>query len=1778
VNHRLRSNSTRATAALTLGAFLLSACGGTSSKAPPAPPPRANALVVDADAKDGLDLRLSNGEKPGGAAQRAPVAPATSLDDASADKLLERAPAINAKATDKLAFALRPRTLAPPQTGTIVPGVFPPAPGAPGSLTPPVPVTADAGKALAVLRYQPEGQVSLVPQLTVTFSQPMLAVTSQDDAAKIQPVKLSPQPKGRWRWLGTKTIVFDPEVRFPQATTYQVEIPAGTTSATGNKLDKAVTFSFETPPPKLLSAWPGDGQPQRRDVPMIAFFDQEVDPAAVLATTRVTAGGGAVAIQLMTAQELAANKELQRQIDTAKANAQGERYVAFRASQPLPAASAISVQIGPKTPSKEGPNVTPEAQSFSFRTYSPLAIEEAECGWNGDCRPGMPFGIRFNNPIDAEAFDDAMVTVTPDVPGLRTMAQGNSIVLVGATAANTTYKVTARSTIPDEFGQTLGAERVFTWTVGPAVPTFYGPEGMIIADPAAKTPSLDVFTINYPQLKVTLRQVEPSDLPAFFAARSRMWDKDNPPTWPGKVVFDDKIATAPGQDKLVETHVDLAKALRGGRGHVLAMVEPFPWKERYDPPKVIAWVQATALGVSAHVDADTLVAMVTELADGKSAAGVKVELTAGGPSATTDDQGLARLPLPTSVAGDGHMLLATRGDDRALLTSYEYGLGYWTKRDPGTALRWYLTDDRRMYKPSEAFQLKGWLRLQDLRRGGDIGGLAGAITSVAYKAYDAQNNLFTEGTAPVTALGGFDLGFTLPGTPNLGGARLELTTSRGDRGTHYFQIQEFRTPEFEVSASASTGPHVIGGGGDVTVDAKYYAGGGLPGAPVSWSVTASPASFTPPNRSDYVFGEWTPWWGWHRWWDDDMGYRGGGYGGRGGGQASWSHEGKTDAVGSHVLHMDFISAKPARAMSVAAHATVMDVNRQAWTASTSLLVHPAELYVGLKAKKPYVEKGQPIELAVIGVDLDGKAAVGTAIEVKAVREETTWKKGAYVTEEKDPQACNVVAAEADGACVFQTPVGGTYKITATLRDKAGRANQTTMTVWVTGGDVVPQRDLKKEQVTIIPDKQAYAATDTAELMVQAPFFPAEALISWRRSGIVKTERVAVTSASFVTKVPLADAMIPGLTVQVDLVGAAPRTNDAGDIDLTLPKRPAYASGSITLAIPPRSRTLAVTVTPKATKVDPGEQTSFDVEVKDAAGAPVAGSEVALFVVDEAILAMTGADFADPVSTFYSGRSPDVADHYSRGWVKLARPAAAGLTGAAPGGVATATVTGGGRGGAKLAEGYADAMAAVDMPSPAAPAMAREEAADDAKPSDKAAQNAQPAKRSKQGNGNGAQPIAVRSDFNPLAAFSPTLATDAAGRATLPVKMPDNLTRYRVVAIAVAGDKQFGKGESAVTARLPLMVRPSPPRFLNFGDKFELPIVVQNQTDAAMTVDVAVRGTNLALPAGYGRRVTVPANDRVEVRVPAEAEMAGIARLQVVAVSGNAEDAAELALPVWTPATTEAFATYGVIDDAGSAAHRQPIALPGKVVTQFGGLQVSTSSTQLQALTDAMLYLVRYPYECAEQRSSRILAIAALRDVLTAFNVPDMPTPAELEKSVADDLDRLRALQNGDGGFPFWERGYESWPYLTVHVTNALVRAKAKGYAVPPPVLARAMAYLKDIESHYPHYYGPEIRRSISSYALYVRALDGDVDVAKAKEVLREAGGADKLSLESNGWLLGTMAGNAGAASDRDAIKKHLGNQVSETAGAANFTDQLQRRRPPAAAQRPPRRRASCSRP
>jgi hypothetical protein len=287
-----------APAVLAFAVLGVGACGGrgggTSAPAGSGAAPPERALVQARDVPPGLELRVSSGKAGPPAVDHARLAPARALPDAEASALLARMKPIAAEPQDVRSFALRGRSQPPPRTGQTIQAAFPPpaSSGAP-------PPAGPAGE-LRVVRYMPEGAVPLAPELSVTFSQPMVAVTSQADAAAVTPVVLTPQPPGRWRWIGTRTIVFHPDVRFPQATSYRVEIPAGTASATGGKLANPVRFTFETPPPAMVSHHP-EGSPQRLDAPMFALFDQKIDPAAVLARITVKAAGQVRAVRLLDA-------------------------------------------------------------------------------------------------------------------------------------------------------------------------------------------------------------------------------------------------------------------------------------------------------------------------------------------------------------------------------------------------------------------------------------------------------------------------------------------------------------------------------------------------------------------------------------------------------------------------------------------------------------------------------------------------------------------------------------------------------------------------------------------------------------------------------------------------------------------------------------------------------------------------------------------------------------------------------------------------------------------------------------------------------------------------------------------------------------------------------------------------------------------------------------------------------------------------------------------------------------------------------------------------------------------------------------------------------------------------------------------------------------------------------------------------------------------------------------------------------------------------------------
>ena len=192
---------------------------------------------------------------------------------------------------------------------------------------------------------------------------------------------------------------------------------------------------------------------------------------------------------------------------------------------------------------------------------------------------------------------------------------------------------------------------------------------------------------------------------------------------------------------------------------------------------------------------------------------------------------------------------------------------------------------------------------------------------------------------------------------------------------------------------------------------------------------------------------------------------------------------------------------------------------------------------------------------------------------------------------------------------------------------------------MSGAERPPARKVEQESLTLIPDKDSYQPGDTAEILVQAPFSPAEGLLTVSHNGLLYNQRFQIEDGTATLRIPISENHIPNLEIQVDVAGAAARIDDKGEALPDAPKRPAYASGSLSLDIPPLLRTLQVQATPQEKELAPGGETTIDLLVKDASGNPVSQSEIAVVVVDEAVLALTNYQMADPLSIFYSQRRP-----------------------------------------------------------------------------------------------------------------------------------------------------------------------------------------------------------------------------------------------------------------------------------------------------------------------------------------------------------------------------------------------------------------------------------------------------------------------------------------------------------------------------------------------------------
>jgi uncharacterized protein YfaS (alpha-2-macroglobulin family) len=1040
----------------------------------------------------------------------------------------------------------------------------------------------------------------------------------------------------------------------------------------------------------------------------------------------------------------------------------------------------------------------------------------------------------------------------------------------------------------------------------------------------------------------------------------------------------------------------------------------------------------------------------------------------------------------------------------------------------------------------------------------------------------AQGHKLKEGKAPLSGSGAFAFEVVIPEGSDLGSYSVRVRPTSGPFSTYAygsFQVEEYRPPEFAVKVEVPSEPYFFKDKLKAEVGADYLFGAPMSGAQCSWTLNRSEGSFLPPGNDGFSFGDPVPWrFGWRL----ERGMRRHREGRRTGyslvqntgeGTTVEQGQGVLDARGRLKVEAPLLPDPEAKRIGPASftlEAQVFDQNRQSIANRKTFVVHPASRYVGLKAEKTVLKENEPFKVSAVLVDLQGKRIAGEALTVEAVQVETKWKtvfvdgRWTYKLEDKEHKggSCELTTAAEAQSCALQLAKPGSYQLRVTTKDEKGRKTRSAISLYVFGPGYVPWSLKNQSDLELVPDRQEYKPGDVAKVLVKSPLRKTVGLLSVLRGGIDRIEPIRVDGNAYLVEIPIKEHHLPELFVAVSL--ARGRDGSLGKAAQDL-GRPTFAHGSVRLPVSLAGKTVEVTVKPRKQAVSPQEKLKIDLGARDASGKPVR-AELAVMVVDEGVLSLLNYQTPDPLAFFFPprGAGAPLSDLRNALLGKEAlkparvpeknklrqwgiRDAAAqrgvlALLGNGAGGGGTGKGYGSGVGRLAGARGRASAA-----PAPDAPAQAAESRREPSTGADK--------ESDANDRGGGAPRIRARSSFATTAYYNPSVVTDERGKATVEIAMPDNLTSYRIMVVALdrgVADR-FGKGEAQVKVRKPLLLRPSLPRFLSVGDSFEAAVMVHNESEADGTVDVLVRGRGVRALEENRLQVKIAKHAAKEVRFKLAQEGGGPARIQFAAVLGKSTDAVEKQIPVLLPVTTEAFATYGMTD--GSVA--QPVTPPKDALKEYGGLKVSMASTALNGLEDAVSYLVDYPYECTEQTASRVLPIFSLGAILSDFKIAKIKDLAAQRALATAGVRKLISFQRYDGGWGSWQGSRLSWPYLSAYAAYALLRAKEAGEKVPDHNIQRARSFLK-------HRLDYPMTEFLEQYNYVAQTASvwilSELKQHETGHLSRLYGLRNKLPFFAKTWLMVALFRAEGRSARVNEILRELNNAAVQTAAAAHFAE------------------------
>jgi uncharacterized protein YfaS (alpha-2-macroglobulin family) len=884
-----------------------------------------------------------------------------------------------------------------------------------------------------------------------------------------------------------------------------------------------------------------------------------------------------------------------------------------------------------------------------------------------------------------------------------------------------------------------------------------------------------------------------------------------------------------------------------------------------------------------------------------------------------------------------------------------------TSRDAQPDQRAHTIFDRTLLRAGETVSMKHIVRSES-RQGFGLPAEPPAAAVITHVGSGQQVTLPLKWRK--TATGGLsaESEFNIPPAAKLG--QYEVTLRGAKEGgawlsTGGFRVEEFRLPVFEGRIAPSDKKALVNVKTVPTdVQINYVSGGGAASLPVRVSALVRAKSLSYADYDDFSF-------------NPPRGARGGSAEGEEEASATQDQRVVADKLpltldrnGAGKVTIDKLPAS-ARPQELLLEARYADPNGEIQTLRSVSTLWPAAVVAGIRTEG-WVSlssgaKGK-VKFQALALDVAGKPAPGTALEVKAVARIVTSSRKRLVggfysydnkTEVKELGSVCSGKADSRGLLLCEAPLAeaGEVELVVTARDAAGNSTQAAASVWVTRQGELWFGGENHDRMDVLPEKKTYQPGETAQFQVRMPFRFATALVAVEREGIVDTQVVQLNGQDPTVSLQIKDGWGPNVYVSVLALRGrlrevpwysfftwgfkAPRewwtafwvegreyVAPSALVDLS---KPAFRLGLAEIRVGTKAHQLDVSVKADRESYPVRGTATVTISARLPNGQPAANAEVALAAVDQALLELMPNTSWNVLEAMLQRRA----------W-----------------GVETSTA-------------QMEIIGRRHYGRKAVPA----------------------------GGGGGRSP--TRELLDTLLLWNPRVVLDAQGQAVVKVPLNDSLTSFKLVAVADAALGLFGTGQATIRSTQDLQIISGLPPLVREGDQFRAQITLRNTTAKAMKVEARPRATLLDLPT---QTVDIPPGEAREAawEVTAPTQLA-FTRAEAILWEIEARDAASGARDALkarqriVPAAPVTVQQATLVQLDGP--YNLEVAAPADALLlndkPRGGLKLALQPKLAEGLPGVRDWFAHYPYACLEQKTSKAIG---LRDAkLWQTVVAQLPT-------------------------------------------------------------------------------------------------------------------------------------------------------------------------------------------